>query len=354
MKIALVADTHYGIRNDNITFLDNNKRFLDNVFFPYLKEHTITNIVHFGDLVDRRKYINYYTAQRLRKDFIEPIISNYYNFYWILGNHDIFYRHSNEISAASELLNMKNNPHIRKIYSPTHFLFNGFKILMVPWIHNENREECYKAIEETDAKVLFGHLELQGFEIQKGVIQNHGDSREAFNNFDLVISGHYHHKSSSGNIHYLGAFAEYTWGDWGGLRGFHIFDTDSREIEFIQNPYNIFEKVYYNDSDETRGCTPPNGFESYQGKIIKVIVNHLSNQEQFDWFINKIEEANPIQLQIIRDNLYFNLETTDIVTEQKDTLTVIRDVIKAVNTAVNATKLDDLFSDLYREAQDVN
>ena len=43
MKIALITDTHWGVRNDNIAFLENTKTFLDNIFFPYLDEHSIKN-----------------------------------------------------------------------------------------------------------------------------------------------------------------------------------------------------------------------------------------------------------------------------------------------------------------------
>jgi len=73
MKIALITDTHWGVRNDNSTFLDNNKKFLDDIFFPYLDTHGIDTVIHLGDLVDRRKYLNINTAKRLREDFIRPL-----------------------------------------------------------------------------------------------------------------------------------------------------------------------------------------------------------------------------------------------------------------------------------------
>src|SRR5260221_2924516 len=100
MKIALIADTHWGIRNDSKHFIDNQKQFLDEVFFPYIDEHNIKTVVHLGDLVDRRKYINFNTANRLRKDFIEPLTDREdVNVYILLGNHDIYWRESLEINA---------------------------------------------------------------------------------------------------------------------------------------------------------------------------------------------------------------------------------------------------------------
>ena len=63
----------FGVRNDNVSFLDSSKSFLDNVFFPEIDRQQIKIIVHLGDLVDRRKYINIQTANRLREDFLDPI-----------------------------------------------------------------------------------------------------------------------------------------------------------------------------------------------------------------------------------------------------------------------------------------
>src|ERR1039457_1652027 len=91
MQIALVTDIHYGVKGDHTAFLDNNKKFFDETFFPYLKDHNINTVVCLGDLMDRRKYVNYNTAYRMRKDFIVPLNENGIEFHWILGNHDIYY-----------------------------------------------------------------------------------------------------------------------------------------------------------------------------------------------------------------------------------------------------------------------
>ena len=43
MKIALITDTHWGVRNDNVSFHDNSKKFLDDVFFPTLMSKGINH-----------------------------------------------------------------------------------------------------------------------------------------------------------------------------------------------------------------------------------------------------------------------------------------------------------------------
>ena len=59
MKIALLNDTHFGARNDSLIFDDYFHKFYNDIFFPYLKEHNIKTLIHLGDIVDRRKFINY-------------------------------------------------------------------------------------------------------------------------------------------------------------------------------------------------------------------------------------------------------------------------------------------------------
>ena len=59
MKIALLNDTHFGARNDSLIFDDFFHKFYNEIFFPYLKEHNIKTLIHLGDVVDRRKFINF-------------------------------------------------------------------------------------------------------------------------------------------------------------------------------------------------------------------------------------------------------------------------------------------------------
>jgi 3',5'-cyclic AMP phosphodiesterase CpdA len=104
MKIALITDTHWGVRNDHSAFLDNNKKFLDDIFFPYLDNHRINTVIHLGDLVDRRKYLNINTAKRLRTDFLDRIASEPIDFHILVGNHDTYFKNTNSVNVLQELL----------------------------------------------------------------------------------------------------------------------------------------------------------------------------------------------------------------------------------------------------------
>ena len=68
MKIAILNDSHFGARGDNQLFLDYFLDFFENQFFPYIKENNITEVLHLGDLMDRRKFVNFNTLTTVRND----------------------------------------------------------------------------------------------------------------------------------------------------------------------------------------------------------------------------------------------------------------------------------------------
>ena len=349
MKIALITDTHWGIRNDNIAFIENNKKFLDNIFFPYLDEHSIKNVIHLGDLVDRRKYINFYTANRVRKDFLLPLDERGITMDIIAGNHDTYFKNTNEINSLTELVDKKYNG-ISIYYEPIEKIYDGVKILLLPWICDDNRERTYKIMETTNAQICMGHLELQGFEMYKGSPISDGMDPGSFGRFDVVCSGHYHHRSSNGHIFYLGSHGEFTWSDYQDHRGFHIFDTETRELKFIQNPYKMFKKLWYNDKNEDFLKTKIN-YSEYAGSIVRVIIQNKTNPFWFDKFIENIEQQNPVEIQIVEDHLNLNLEEdSDIVDEAESTVDIFKKYIKAIETPINKEKLENKIVEIYNEA----
>jgi predicted phosphodiesterase len=326
LKIALITDTHWGVRNDNLAFLDNSKLFLDNTFFPYLEKHGIRNVVHLGDLVDRRKYINYNTGNRLKNDFLDPLLGRNLDVHLIAGNHDTYFKNTNEINALRELVYGKYPFHIYDRYAET-VTFDNLPILFIPWICDDNNKQILSKIADSGASVCAGHLEIQGFEMYRGSIVSHGSDRSLFGRFDMVLSGHYHHRSTDGTIFYLGSHGEFTWSDYDDPRGFHILDTETRELTFIENPYKMFKKVWYNDVDENF-LNADVDYSSFKNTLLKVIVTNKTNPYWFDKFIENIESENPIDIQIVEDHLNLDLEDDmDIINEAESTLDIFKKYI---------------------------
>lgn len=351
MKIALITDTHWGVRNDNIAFIDNSKQFLSDLFFPTLEKEGIKTVVHLGDLVDRRKYININTARRLREDFLDPLDAMNKEVHFIAGNHDTYFKNTNSVNALRELVTDNYETFIVHDQYPKEVDFDGTIILLMPWICDDNRKQSLEKLRMTNAQIVMGHLELAGFEMYRGSIVSHGDDRHLFDRFDMVLSGHYHHRSSDGSIFYLGSHAEFTWSDYDDPRGFHILDTETRQLTFIENPYKMFAKVWYDDL--TEGKEPEKyDLDALRGKIVKVIVTNKSNPYRFDQFINRLEGLGLIDMQVVDDHLNLNLEEdTDIVNEAESTIDIFKKFIEQVPSQnIDKKRLEQTIVELYNEA----
>ena len=342
MKIALVTDTHFGARNDNLVIQRHMRKFFDDVFFPYLETNKITTIIHLGDLVDKRKTINYLTLNNVRKNFIEKIFDRTLDTHIIVGNHDTYYKNTNQINSINELFG--DVPFLHIYDSAETVRLDGFEVCLLPWLCPENYEHSMKHVDGTSAKILMGHLSLVGFEMFRGVHSEHGHSRSLFGKFDKVYSGHFHYKSEKDNIYYLGSPYETMWSDYGCKKGFHILDTDTGEVEFIQNPYSLFKKIYYNDSSELED--PSQYSESY----IKVVVEEKSNPYHFDKFIDGIYQENPAQLSVVED--FDAIEDEEIEGDQ-DTMTILSNYVASLETSLDKTRLDTMLRNLYVEAVSV-
>jgi DNA repair exonuclease SbcCD nuclease subunit len=352
MRIALITDTHWGARGDSPAFAEYFNRFYYEHFFPYLAANNISNIFHLGDIVDRRKYINFVTARHLRK-FVEHCDVSGIRLDVIIGNHDTSFKNTNDVNSMRELF--EHSTYDIHYYSdPGVVNICGTDIAVLPWICSGNYEESMEFINKTNAQILFGHLELAGFEMYKGAVNDHGFDSKIFDKFDVVCSGHFHHKSTRGNINYLGAPYEMSWSDYNDPRGFHIFDTETRELTYVRNPLTMFNKIHYHDQDKTLDEVMSVDWDYYKGSYVKLIVHTKTNPYWFDMFVDKIEKAGVLDLQVVDDNLNLQLEDDgDIVSEAEDTLTVLNKVVEQVDSRVDKKVLYNFLSTLYNEALSV-
>jgi DNA repair exonuclease SbcCD nuclease subunit len=351
MKIALITDTHFGARNDSQVFAAYFKKFYDNVFFPYLEENNIDTIIHLGDIVDRRKFINYLSIRNFRDSFLFPALKK--NVHLIIGNHDTYFKNTNDVNSMRELLPFPQD-NINYYSSAAEIDFDGCKILLMPWINSGNYAESMAAMQTTKADIMFGHFEIQGFEMYKNSFNDHGFETSIFSKFDMVCSGHFHHKSSRENIHYLGAPYQMTWSDFGDFRGFHIFDTSDRSLEYILNPYTIFNKVFYDDSEkslddmlEDLSVSAHNLHNSY----VKVIIKQKTNPYNFDLYIDNLEKIGIENIQIVDDHLNLDLEDdSDIGGDVEDTVSFLKHYVDQLDFKVAKPKITNLLTNLYNEA----
>ena len=350
MKIAIINDTHFGARNDNQNFNDYFYKFYKNTFFPTLVERNITTCVHMGDVVDRRKYISYRIAHDFRKRFIGKFQELGIDLHIIIGNHDTYYKNTNEVNSMEELVGTDRF----KIYiKPEVVEFDDTPILFVPWINDNNYDESMKALSSSKADILMGHLEVNGFAMNANqAIAMDGWDKKLFKRFEVVFSGHFHHKSDDGQIFYLGAPYEITWNDYNDPRGFHIFDTSTRELERIINPYTIYKKIYY---DDTQNDYTAHDVSQYKEHYVKLIVVNKKDLYKFDMFVDRLLMADTFDVKIIED--FSELDainvSDDIVENTEDTMTLLEKYINELDVTLDKNRLKNTMKALYNEAQDL-
>jgi DNA repair exonuclease SbcCD nuclease subunit len=349
MKLCILGDSHFGARADSLDFHKYFQKFYDEVFFPYLKANDIEVIFQMGDLFDRRKFINFNTLHLCRKYFFDRCQILNIKVHTLLGNHDVAFKNTLEVNSTGLLLNEYENVEYYDGFQTVDF--EGISIDVVPWICDENEKEIFESIKKSKAQICFGHFEIAGFEMDKGNVCDHGLDKKMLNKYDIVLSGHFHHKSSDGNITYVGTPYEMTWSDYNDPKGFHIFDTNTREMEFVKNPYSMFNKVIYDDGETDFDYWKAYDFASLKDTYVKVVVLNKQNPFLFDHVIDNLYKVGIADLSIVEDFSDLNVDIDqDIVDQAEDTITILSKYIDNLELDVESDKLKKLMRELYVEA----
>ena len=348
MKVAIITDQHFGARNDSIAFLDFFEKFYDNTFFPCLDSNSISTVLVLGDTFDRRKYVNFYALDRAKKMFFDKLAERNITVHMLAGNHDTYFKNTNEVNSPDLLL--KEYTNINVIDDPTTIEVDGTKICMMPWICPENYQASLDEMKTTKAELCMGHFEIAGFAMYRGMESHEGLSKETFEKFDMVFSGHYHHRSDDGHIYYLGNPYELTWQDYNDPRGFHLFDLSTRELEFVRNPYTMFARVEYNDKDQE-----PTDLDSLDLKecYVKLIVVNKNDFYKFDKFIQKLYSKGCHDIKIVEDLSEFEDGEIGEEINLEDTISVLTNYVDSVETDVDKEKIKTFMRTLYTEAVNV-
>ena len=263
-------------------------------------------------------------------------------------NHDSAVQVANEIGESAFAMEADVSSD-EDVSEPKEVDFDGLGIVMMPWVCEDNYGECMRMIQNTQCQILMGHLQVSGFEQHIGSWNNEGLESHIFDKFDMVMSGHFHHRSDNGTVYYLGNPYEITWSDYKDPRGFHIFDTETRELNFIVNPYRMFHKLFYDDSAETFESLSEKDYSEYEGTYVKVVVEKKTNPFWFDSVLDKLEEVNVADLVVVENFSDFDISDDDIVDQAEDTLTILSGYVESLNVE-NKVELDGLMRSLYNEA----
>lgn len=333
MKIAIITDLHLGVRNDSDSLLTHQEVFFKETFFPYLDDNNIKHVLCLGDTFDKRKSICYVSLARSKEFFFDELDKRGIEYHSIIGNHDCYYKSTNDINSPDLLLReYKTFKHYWK--EPVRLEFGGCKIDMIPWITKDNYAKTLSYMEKSDASIVMGHFEIKGFQMYRGSVAGHGMNAELFKKFDTVLSGHFHHKSSGGNIHYLGSPYQMNWSDYGDKRGFHVLDTNTREIVFCENPKRMFHKIIYDDSKMSLEDIKDLDISNVDGTYVKVVVKNKTNPLILEALNEKLDNAD------IAD---FKVDDISAVIELDDDIEIgeVEDLVEMLDKFINPESVDD-------------
>ena len=346
MKIAIITDQHFGARKNSKLFHDYFLKFYEDIFFPTLIKEGITTIVDMGDTFDSRKGVDFVSLEWAKNHYYDRLAELGITVHTIVGNHTAYYKNTNQLSGVNLFLREYDNV---KIYSEAEEVkIDKTKFLFVPWINSENEEKTLQVIDDSDSPCVMGHLELNGFMATRGHFMENGMDSNIFDKFDKVYSGHYHMRSNKENVFYLGNPYEMYWNDVNDRnRGFHLFDTDTLEHTPVNNPYQLFHNLYYDD-------TPHQMLDitKYDQKILKVIVRKKSDPKQFEKYIDKLYSSNLAELKIV-ENFDFTEGEEFEADESEDTISLLNRYIQESEVDLDKSVITEILQDVYREACEV-
>lgn len=341
MKVAIVTDLHWGVRNNSHFFLKKMEEFYYNTFIPYLDDNNINCVWMLGDFYENRKHINVEVMNR-SQEFLRRLNDRGTKVYCLIGNHDCPYRNDNRVNSIIPMASGFENITVIEKFDVIEF--DGTRIGFISWINPENREECLNWMREVDAKVLCGHFEINSFEVVKGVQCTSGLKKSTFDNFDYVFSGHFHIRSTDGKITYLGNPYQTNWSEYGYEKGFHVFDTSSYSLEFIKNPVSLFNVMRYDESVDIIKLD----IEEYRDKVLRVYVEEVKNRNKLDLLIDRLASVT-YSVEVIEDRA-IGIDT-EVLVEKKDTIKLISEYIDSMDVeSIDKDLLRSLSFEIYQEA----
>ena len=209
-KALCFTDIHYGLKNNSIQHNTDCDNFIDWAISVAKKEECETGFF-LGDWHHNRATLNLHTLDFSLKA-LEKLNNTFENFYFIVGNHDLYYRDKRDIHGVSWAKHLPNIKIIDK-------WINEDGVALIPWLVKDDHKE----IKKLKAKYVFGHFELPHFKMNANVRMPDTGTIHAdhFESIDYVFSGHFHMRQEQKNIHYIG---------------------------------NCFPHNYADDNDTERGC----------------------------------------------------------------------------------------------------
>jgi predicted phosphodiesterase len=305
MKLLILTDLHHG--SDNTEYMINYQlNFLDEMK-ELIESEKIDAIVNLGDTHDKRLTVNVRIMELFKRKHME-LASAVKNYYVIAGNHDCYYTNTNDFTSLNAFFT--DDYRFTKIIN--HPLVIG-NMVFIPWISSGNSQEITEFVSKCNKKsnVLFGHLELSGFQ-HGGTVSKHDQLMKSdYDKYKRVFSGHYHGYQERDNIIYPGTPYAKNFGELEDKR-ILVYDTETDEVERYINEKRIFEKIVINDESlkEIENIIKIN--PGIENKIVRLHFN-TKVPKILTAVENMITEAKPYSIDISYSSDEVESDMNDLV-----------------------------------------
>jgi DNA repair exonuclease SbcCD nuclease subunit len=203
-RAAVFTDIHFGLKSNSLLHNQDCEQFVD--WFIELARREQCDVGMFlGDWSHHRASINMQTLQYSLRS-LERLSAAFERFYFIPGNHDLYYRDRRDIYSTEWAR------HIPNIIIVNDWFQDG-DVVIAPWLVGDD----HRRVNRMSGQYMFGHFELPHFKMNAMVeMPDHGDiNAQHFQGFDRVFSGHFHLRQQKNNINYIGNAFPHNFSDTG-------------------------------------------------------------------------------------------------------------------------------------------
>jgi DNA repair exonuclease SbcCD nuclease subunit len=242
-KAAAFTDIHFGLKSGSRTHNIDCEDFVT-WFCEEAKRQGAETCIFLGDWHHNRSTTDVSTMNYTVSN-LERLSKSFETVYFILGNHDLFYKDKREINSIEFMRLFPNIVPVKET------LTDG-DVTIMPWLVGDE----WTKVPKIKSRYIFGHLELPSFYMNAMVqMPDHGQLQSShFVNQEYVFSGHFHKRQTGRNITYIGNAFPHNYADAGDDdRGMMILEW-GKTPEYITWPdqptYRVFKLSQIIDTPE--------------------------------------------------------------------------------------------------------
>ena len=348
-KLMILGDIHIGARGSSKVFRQLFREYFRDVVFPLVQTKEISKIIQLGDFFDNRNSVTLSDIDYILNEFIPQLEATGAIMYVLAGNHDVAYKNTNVINSLSLL---KTSKSIIVVDNDIQTIETESKtFVLCPWINDDNQDALLNEVQSHANKnhILCGHFEFAGMKMYKhSIVADHGLDPKSFKKFYKVISGHFHHPSSYGNVSYMGSVFHLNWMDADDNKYIYIFDTNKDEFEPLENIYNLFTELDFKEDDLVNMSDVD--IEDYcHEQFVRIYINEDYKRVDLKEVISKIERHHPLSVDVV-DNTIVESVSADIDIDTDESKEIDDYALEYMSELSNSGILFAMFKDIQEEA----